>query len=641
LSDVADTASRAERNHGARGLVLDDGPRAPSDGHWLLRNPVRSLFLLIVAASLVVRFAVLKDGFFLTDDYMLTTRAVENPFGWDYLTRVHTGHFEPVGFAVMWLLAHFATLDWAVAVLVMMLAQLVLSVQVWRLLVELFGRRKLTLVPFGLFAFSTLTLPAFSWLSAAIIWVPLMISIAGVLLQHTRYLRTLQTRHAAAATGWLLLGMASFEKVLVLLPFLVAFSFVLVPQLRMAPRVLLSFLRQTWPIWLAYSVATVGYLALYVSRASQADVASGFRAPGVGTLGDFAYLTIMQTFVPGALGGPWDWTPVSEATAIVSSPRAFDWTMWLVAAALVGVTLALRRRAARMWTALGVYLAFSIVALGISRVPLIGAVAGLETRYVADAVLPLTVAVGFFLMPLRGESDVWYPTTLGIPRQHFRRAVTGGVTALVAVGLGLSLHSMSGYAAVHASNPNRDFVETARRSLAALPADGEVYDTGMPRNVIGPLFLEYNLVSRFLAPLADAERRSQLYSLTQYTNPYLLDTQGNLVKMKVDGIGSPPPLQGFCGWSSSGGEVRAPLTADVFPWTWAVRIGYLADGPTTGTVHLGKGSHPVTLTEGLGEVYITITGGDREIRISDLDPGVKVCIGDVVVGNPVPASPAS
>ena len=52
-------------------------------------------------------------------DYMLSARAVENPLSWGYLTRVHTGHFEPIGFTVMWLLAHLAPLNWSVTVLVL------------------------------------------------------------------------------------------------------------------------------------------------------------------------------------------------------------------------------------------------------------------------------------------------------------------------------------------------------------------------------------------------------------------------------------------------------------------------------------------------------------------------------------------
>ena len=637
MSTIGGTAPSQQRTRHT-GLVLD-APTRPDDladdRHPLLRDPVRSGFLAILVISLAVRWAVLKDGYFLTDDFMLTTRAVENDFGWSYLGRVHTGHFEPIGFAVMWVLAHTATLDWPVTVALLVVAQLVLSVAVWRLLTELFGRRALTLAPFGLFCFSTLTLPAFSWLSAAIIWVPLMLATAGLLRQHTRYLRTLDLRHAVGAALWLVVGMLSFEKVLVLLPYIVAFTFVVVPALTLRRRTVASFLRQTWPLWVGYTVVTLGYLAVYLPAANRSDMASSLRAPGIGTLGEFGYRTVLQTFVPGAVGGPWDWTAVSRATAIVSSPRAFEWTTWVVAAAVIGVSLVLRRRALRAWVSLGVYLLFSILALGVSRVPIIGSVAGLETRYVADAVVPLVVTLGFCLLPLRDEADVWYRTTLGMPADTFRRVVRTSVGGLLAVVLALSLHAMSGYATFHAANPHRSFVETARTGIADLPANAQVYDTGLPVDVVGPLFLEYDRVSRFLAPFATPERRAQLYHLTEYTNPYLLGADGSFSRMKVEGIASPKPVAGSCGWSDSNGTVTVPLGADVFAWTWAVRVGYLADSDTTATLRLGKGTTPVTLHKGLGEVYTTVTGGGREVTLTGLAPTARVCVGDVVVGNPI------
>jgi hypothetical protein len=43
----------------------------------------------------------------------------------------------------------------------------------------------------------------------------------------------------------------------------------------------------------------------------------------------------------------------------------------------------------------------------------------------------------------------------------------------------------------------------------------------------------------------------------------------------------------------------------------------------------------VTLHQGLGEVYTTVTGGGREVVLSGLAPSARVCVGDVVVGNPV------
>ncbi|GAB3069993.1 hypothetical protein GCM10027053_37940 [Intrasporangium mesophilum] len=627
-SPVAHTG--ADPDVAADDVAVDEGPS------WLVRDPVRTAALAIAVISLAIRASVLKDGYFLTDDFMLTTRAVENDFGYSYLTRVHTGHFEPIGFAFMWVFAHLAALDWTVAVLAIIAAQAVLSFMVWRLLTELFGRRAMTLLPFAVFSISTLTLPTFSWLSAAIIWAPLMIAMAGVLRHHTRYLRTHQTRNLAGAGIWLLVGMASFEKVLVLLPYLVAFSFVVLPSLRMRWTALRRFVRATLPLWLVYGACTAAYLGVYVTNARHSDVSSGLRSPGVGTLGEFAYRTVLQTFVPGALGGPWEWTPVSSATAIVSSPRGFEWGAWVVAAAVVGASLVLRRRAVRAWVSLGVYLFFSILALGVSRVPLIGSVAGLETRYVADAVIPLVITIGFCVMPVQGERQAWYATPYGLPAETFRRVKQVCVASLLAVMLALSLHAMSGYATFHASNPYRAFVENARAGFAALPDGAQVYDTALPVDVVGPLFLDYNRVSRFLAPFTDARGRAALYETTEYTKPYVLKPDGTFAPMRVDGIGSPAPLGGTCGWSDASGRVVVPLAADVFAWSWAMRIGYLADGDASAVVHLGKGSVPIRLHQGLGEVFIPITGGGNQVELTDLTPGVRVCVGDIQVGNPVP-----
>jgi hypothetical protein len=536
----------------------------------------------------------------------------------------------------MWAFAHFAPVNWPLTVAVLILAQGVLLAAVWRLLREVFGRRALIIVPFAYFAFSTLTLPAFTWLSAAILWIPLGLAAAGALRQHTLYLRTLSPRHAWTAFAWLLLGMASFEKVLVLLPYLAAFSFVVVPQLQLRRRSITALLRQTWLLWTGYALLTLAYVAYYLRGAGMSDTDSVFRAPSVAELGDFAYKSLLQAFIPSALGGPWDWTPVSPATAIVSSPVAFDWTMWLVAAVLVVVALTVRRLAARAFISLAVYLVFSILTLAISRVPVVGAVAGLETRYVADAVIPLALTLGVCLMPVLGERSPWLPVLVRFPRAQLERAFRVSALVLAVAVLGLSVRAMGGYAAIHAGNPHRAFVENARLSLATLPESAQVFDVGLPVDVIGPLFLEYNESSRFLAPFATEERRREMYTLTQYTNPYVLNPSGKLVPMTVDGISSPAPMEGLCGWSDDDGEVSVPLSAGVFPFGWTVRVGYLASAPTTAVAHLGDGRRELGLEQGLGEVYFRIEGGGDQLRLTDLDPDVRICVGDVTVGNAVP-----
>jgi hypothetical protein len=349
---------------------------------------------------------------------------------------------------------------------------------------------------------------------------------------------------------------------------------------------------------------------------------------------DFTYLSVFRTLVPASVGGPWRWAPVGYGGALVDSPRFFDWLALAVVAAVVVASVALRRHMARHWAALLTYLVFSLGILAAGRVALGGAIMALETRYLADAAIPLTVAVGAALMPLRGERNAWLPVAHTLQAQWPRRTRTIAGSVVLGVVLVLSLHAMNAYAAISSSNPYRRFVESVRTSLATLPPGAEVYDTALPVDVVGPIFGEYNLVSRFIAPLQTARQRASLAARTQFTDPYYLDSTGRFQPMRVEGSASPAPLPGACGWTAKDGRVEVPLGSPAFPWGWAVRVGYLADRDTAATIRLGDAEQRVQLSEGLGEVFVKLVGGGTGVVLDDLDPAANVCVGDVQVGNP-------
>ena len=187
----------------ARDTTVDADDEAP----WLLRDPLRTVAIVLTVIALGVRLSVVKDSFFITDDFMLSARAVENSFGWDYLTpgahrplradRLrHDVAARPPRPAQLDRGRHRAHRRAGGARRARVVA-----------LVELFGRRWLVLLPYGIFCLTPLTLPAFTWLSAAIIWLPLMIAIAGALRSHTRYVGTVAaaTRRSpwcGSSSGW-------------------------------------------------------------------------------------------------------------------------------------------------------------------------------------------------------------------------------------------------------------------------------------------------------------------------------------------------------------------------------------------------------------------------------------------------------
>lgn len=592
-------------------------------------------FLLVTVLALAVRASILKDAYFITDDYMLSARAVENPLSWGYLTRVHTGHFEPIGFAVMWVLAHAAPLHWGWTVVAMLAGQLVLSVMVWRLLVELFGSRPLTLAPYVVFAFTPLTLPAFTWLAAAIIWLPLMIAIAGALRWHVRYVRTGGWRPAAGAIAWFVVGLASFEKIAVYIPFAIAYTLAVSPATQWRLRSLWHLIRRTWIVWVGYAVAGVVYLAIYIPGYRSLGNATPLTAPQGSTLWDFAFLSVFRTLIPATFGGPWSWLQISYGLGVVNSPRAFDWLCWLAAMAIVVGSLLVRRRSVRFWAALAIYLLGSMATVAVGRVSYGGSFVALETRYLADAAIPLVLALGACLMPLRGEDRPW--TAIGQRRAETTPRRTGmialGIGCLVVVGL--SFNSMNGFANIAAANPTRSFVATTRASLATAPADVQIFDTEMPDPVMEMLFGDYRMVNRYLSPLIGVERAAEIRARRTYATPHILDRSGALVPMAVQTYATGASHQGC--WVVTKSRVTVPLTGKMFQWPWAVRLGYLSSQEFTGTVTLGDASQEVTFAEGLGEVYLRLdTAGDK-LKVTGIPSGADFCVGDVQVGTPVPA----
>jgi len=620
----------------ARSTTETDPPDAAKTtdtarNHWLARDPVRTGLLLILVITLSVRFSIIRDSFFNTDDYVLTTKALEN-HGWGYLTEIGTGHFSPFALAMMWLLAHVAPWNWGATAFLLILGELFVAVLVWRLLTELFGRRLLVLAPFALYCLSPLTAPAFTWLAAALAALPLMAALAGALRHHARYLRLGRGRDVVMATLWVLFGMASFEKILIYFPFVVVLTVALSPGTLLRPRPLLKLAKSTWLIWISYLATAIAYVIVYLTRSGSTDGTALISLPSAGQFWDFINISLLRTFVPGAFGGPWAWGP----SALVNSPRAFEWICWILALGVVGGTLMLRARIGRAWASLGVYLLCSFAIVGVGRLPYYDAWIGLATRYLSDAVLPLTIVVGMCLMPLRGEIDARLPLAQSVATRIPRVVLVGVGSAASLMGVALAFHSLNGFATLATANPYRAFVLNAQESLAKLPPGAQVYDMPLPVNVVGPLFGEYNLTSRFLAPVATAKRRHEMYTLKSYTNPYYLAEDGHFVRMTVAGMKSPAPLPGLCGWTPQSGQIAVPLTGSAFVWNWAVRVGYLADRDTQATIVLGNDRQKVQLHAGLGEVYLPMLGGANEVRVEEMNPEAKVCVGDVQVGTPAP-----
>jgi len=281
------------------------------------------------------------------------------------------------------------------------------------------------------------------------------------------------------------------------------------------------------------------------------------------------------------------------------------------------------------------YLAGSIATVALGRVAYGGSIVALETRYLADAAIPLVLTIGACLLPLKGEAEPWTPLGVRLRASLPRISTMAAAVMACAEVDALSFNSMNGYAKIVSNNPSRAFVQVTKTSLKTLPAEAQIVDTVLPAEFIGPLFANYNLVSRYLSPLVSRERDAETRARTSYTNPYVMNSAGALVPMKIQASAASSDFLDC--WIVHEGRVTVPLSNGLFLWGWALRIGYLSDRDFEGTVRLGTGSSSAAFRQGLGEIYVRMTGSGDQVLVTDVPPGVKFCVGDIQVGTPVPA----
>ena len=136
-----------------------------------------------------------RGGYFL-DDFAFTGFAPSYPVTavHDFLLKSYNGHLMPGAFVQVWLMTKAFPLNFAVVVAVDVVLQVLVGLAVLAVLRELFGSRPVILVPFTVYLFTPMTLPAFVWWAAALNQLPQQLATALAIWCQLRYLRTGRVR---------------------------------------------------------------------------------------------------------------------------------------------------------------------------------------------------------------------------------------------------------------------------------------------------------------------------------------------------------------------------------------------------------------------------------------------------------------
>ena len=595
---------------------------------WLVLSPslVWRVGIGLVLLQALMRLLMGLGTYFTQDDFVFYTLGATEKFNVAYLFQDRGNHLMPAGQAIAWPLARYLPLEHGPAVLVMVIVQLLASLAVLGLLREMFGLRTGILAPLSFYLFGALTLPAFLWWAASLNAIGLQLGMALAMRCHLRWMRLRRWPAALGTLASMLVALLFFEKGLLILPLLVGLTWV-VERERGPFTDLGRLLRKHWIVWVLLSAEAGAWVALYAHQ-----VSTQYAAPTTtGVASDLILDSVGHGVVPAVFSGPWRWTPALAFLGYAPAPPTVlilgSWAALLI---IFGATLAVRRGAGRMWLVAALYLAADIALLTWGRAGAFGSGVGLEYRYYADAALVFAVLVGFMFMPVRGEVGPWRTESRPLRawvRTHADSVRAAAWIALVAWCVGATWSSF-GLAQAWRTNAARQYVETAKSQLAALPDDTQLLDEPVPQGVLLGWFEPYNGTSYVFAPLHD--RPAFSHSVTSLLT---ITDAGAIVPATVEGVRSRVGPDSGCGWAVSSGTTQIPLERSVFEWNWTVKVAYLAGANTSATFTLGSTSVDVPLVRGLNDVYFSLPASGGAIGVTVDEPGVGVCIDRVDVGN--------
>jgi arabinofuranan 3-O-arabinosyltransferase len=573
--------------------------------------------LALIVGQLGWRAWGLAHGYFWQDDFAHLIAVDQGPAT---ALAADGGALSPGQFGVLWVLHQLAPLSWwPVAALVLAL-QLAASLTVLRLVHTLVADGPLGFVIFAVYVFSPLVFTATLWWSSALQTLPLQICLAWAMLAQVRLLRTGRGTAGLSAIAALVVGALFGPKAVVIGPLLVAFTVLVGPVVTGSPWP--TLVRRTCWALIAYltvaAMLTAGWIA-----AAGADV---WSRPRAGEIVETARLTVTETFVPGLAGLMTGTDPVGPLLA----PTPFlAVTVAGAIALLVVVAASVRlagRQAAAAWLLLAGYLAVEVGWITVRNPAFVGALAGRDPRYTADAVVVAAVALCGVGAAVRTRKDRIRP-------EVWRARGWLAVTAAFVVG-GVSVASTAGVVGRLPMDQAREYVTTAR--AAADRAGGlDLVDGPLPEFVMSPLFSGATAASLFrlaAEPMSFYRPTPDLRMLDGFGRPRPVDVQSHA---KAE----PRPDDESCRWPVRGSTRRVVLDTPLPAGQWVVRVSYYSAVPTTGRLTVGGHTLEVEFLNGAHNLYVELpeTAVDAVVSLGAVPLGDAVCVTDIAVGTPWPA----
>jgi hypothetical protein len=562
----------------------------------------------MIALQLVVRLVIVPQAYWWEDDFTHLASARSEGLSWSFLVSDYNDHLEILPNFCSWILTRVTDSAWAPAAVLILLLSMAASITFLLLLRELLGDRPAILAPLAAYLFSPLLLVPATWLAAGLEALPMQVSMFGTAWAMLRLRRTGGLRWFAAAVPFHLLGLVTWEKGVLVLPFVLGLQ-LLVAEAGQPLVARLSRLRRRWYAWATHLALLAAYVALYLNVV---DGSERKQVHGVQYI-EGARTTLFKVLVPGLIGAPWKRGDAlntlypSPATALVIACA-------VLLGLLASVTLYRHRgAAATAWLLAAAYVAVDIGLMLWGRAGFLELVAR-DPRYIADAVpVVLVCATAAFLGP---------PTESRQPARWSGLVPAAAVAALLAVAGLLTTFQLA--PELHHDYARHYVVGVLARSD---PDPGSsIVDTNVPPLVSG------NVDHR---QLLLAMGRDVTFNQPS-TRMLAFDANARLLPITVGA----PVLQvrgpvRDCGWPVQHFPQGIATVPPAAGRGMVLRLGTVTGVIGTLTVRVGDVEQSVEISPGVGFAYFYLDAPAGDVVVSfDSDDHSGACVADLLLGHP-------
>jgi hypothetical protein len=574
----------------------------------------------LVILQLAFRAWALAGSWFYFDDIAFMSRAMNQPLDASYLLESYGGHLMPAGFMVSWLLTDVAVYTWEPWAGVLLALQAVAGLGMLRLLLSLFGRKPFVLALLAGYLTLVFTLSVGIWWAAGINQLPMQIALVFGLHAHVQYLRHRRLRSLAAALAWTLFGLLFYEKTVLLLGIYAIFGFGWFATGTTPDR-----LRQLWTRYragvLGYGVLGVAYVAFYVQYGLDFSPGTANAQPW----SPIAYHLVGTTMLPGLVGGPLQWQPLSVG-AFGDPSQLVVLVSWAAFAGVVVHGYRSRTKSLRAWSLLAFTAVANVLLLASARANVVGPDIAREFRYQTETSALFVLALGLAFLPV-----------LGAPEQNEKREpaerenprlVAAITVAVVAAAMVSSVRYVDLW---QDRNPSKQYFANVARSLAtAEDKPVPLADLGLPQTLLWSYRYPENAYSHVFRN-HDADTS---YPRSSVDRLYVFDDQGHLSPASI-----PPTRQQLggsgCGFPVTGDATTIPLDGPVIGGGWWLRISYASPEDVSLHVQAGEEGHDLDLPEGLHNVFVLAGGEFSEVELTDYRDDTGLCVTALTLGVPV------